>query len=183
MELRVPIGATKNRKRLGRGPGSGTGCTAGKGTKGQKARSGKKIRTGFEGGQMPLYRRLPSRGFSNYPFKQIAEEITLKDLSRKFGTNDIVNLKTLHDKKLISANAKFVKVLNTGEITHAVILEEGVYTTKVAREKIIAAGGSVAVGKVDDNNSGTDKSTKNKNTKNKSSNDKSAKEQTDGENS
>lgn len=144
MELTIPKGATKNRKRLGRGPGSGTGCTAGKGTKGQKARSGKKIRTGFEGGQMPLYRRLPSRGFSNYPFKQIAEEITLKDLNRKFGKNDIVNLKTLHEKKLITANAKFVKVINTGDIVHPVILEQGVYTTKVAREKIIAAGGTVA---------------------------------------
>lgn len=146
MELRIPEGATKNSKRLGRGPGSRTGCTAGKGTKGQKARSGKKIRTGFEGGQMPLYRRLPQRGFSNYPFKQVAEEVSLRDLDRMFQANDVVNIEKLHARKLVSKNAKFVKVLSTGEISKPVTLAEGVYTTRVARDKIIAAGGKVEAG-------------------------------------
>lgn len=143
MILTTPEGATTNRKRLGRGPGSGTGCTAGKGTKGQKARSGKKIRAGFEGGQMPLYRRLPQRGFSNYPFKQVSEEITLSDINRYFNAGETVTLKTLHDKKLISANAKFVKVLNTGNLEKLVILAADIYTTKMAREKIISLGGKI----------------------------------------
>lgn len=145
MKLVMPEGATTNRKRLGRGPGSGTGCTAGRGTKGQKARSGKKIRTGFEGGQMPLYRRLPRRGFSNYMFQQIAEEITLRDLDRYFKDGDVVSMAVLHSKKIISLNAKFVKVLNTGTINKAITLGEDVYTTLQAREKIIEAGGKVEV--------------------------------------
>ena len=163
MKLIVPDGAIKNRKRLGRGQGSGTGCTAGKGTKGQKARSGKKLRPGFEGGQMPLYRRIPRRGFSNYPFKKIAEEVTLSDLNRHFNAGDDVTVELLYLKKLVTAHVTFIKVLNTGELDKAVNLKEGIQTTKTAKEKIIALGGSVAENKEtkvsDDANNQTERGT------------------------
>ena len=79
--LKAPAGANRNRKRVGRGPGSGTGKTAGKGHKGQNARSGGGVRPGFEGGQMPLYRRIAARGFSNYPFKKVYKVINVSEIN------------------------------------------------------------------------------------------------------
>src|SRR6056297_974974 len=109
--LKRPAGATKQRKRLGRGPGSGNGTTAGKGTKGQNARSGGGVRPGFEGGQMPLYRRVARRGFSNYWFKKDYTPINLSTLEKRFAKGETVNLESLRARGLVSANEKLVKIL------------------------------------------------------------------------
>lgn len=151
MKITIPKGAVKNRRRLGRGAGSGTGCTAGKGTKGQKARSGKKIRPGFEGGQMPLYRRLPRRGFSNYLFKLYAEEVTLRDLNNSFDADSVISMESLYKKKLISRNASAVKVLKTGTIEKPLTIQPDILMTKAAQKSIVAAGGTI----VADNNQST----------------------------
>lgn len=152
MDLRTPVGATTRKKRLGRGPGSGTGCTAGKGTKGQKARSGKKIRPGFEGGQMPLYRRLPHRGFSNHPFKKEYTEISFTDITNKFASGDVITLPALHEKKLIAAEAKYVKILNNGVLEIPVSVSSEIAVSKSAKEKILSAGGQF----IDDARTSTD---------------------------
>ncbi len=94
-ELRAPQGATRSRKRIGRGPSSGHGKTSGKGHKGQNARSGGGVRPGFEGGQMPLYRRIARRGFSNYPFKVEYIGINVSALEQSFGDGDTVTLESL----------------------------------------------------------------------------------------
>src|SRR6187399_3157349 len=99
--LKSPRGTNKNTKRIGRGQGSGQGTQAGKGHKGQKARSGGGIRIGFEGGQMPLYRRLPKVGFSNAPFKTIYAVVNLERMAEKF-TNEVVSRETLVEKGFLS---------------------------------------------------------------------------------
>ncbi len=106
-----PIGATKQRKRVGRGPASRTGCTAGRGTKGQKARSGGSIAPGFEGGQMPLYRRLPRRGFSNYPFKKQVQTCSLDYLASIIPEDTAITLEILRAYSVISKNQNVVKLL------------------------------------------------------------------------
>lgn len=141
--INVPQNATKSRKRVGRGQGSGTGCTAGSGTKGQKARSGSKIRIGFEGGQMPLYRRLPRRGFSNYPFKQKPLTLSLGFIDSKYNKGETVSLETLKEKKIIRNSEKFVKILNNGDIEKKLIIAENVYVSASVKEKIVAKGGDV----------------------------------------
>ncbi len=137
--LRPAEGATHYRKRVGRGPGSGLGKTSGKGHKGQKARAGKTVNPGFEGGQMPMFRRMPKRGFTN-PFKVTAQPVNLKDLGKV--TAPEVNPETLHTAGLISKAGQPVKILGTGEVSRAYVLR-GVAVSAAARAKIEQAGGRI----------------------------------------
>lgn len=141
--IRVPAGATRQKKRIGRGPGSGTGKTSGKGHKGQNARSGGGVRPGFEGGQMPLYRRIARRGFSNYRFKVEHVPVNLDRLSAAFEAGAEVDLDALKKRGLVSKNAMHAKILGRGEIDKAVTIR-GLQISAGARVKIEAAGGSVA---------------------------------------
>lgn len=140
--LKRPDGAKKQRKRLGRGPGSGNGTTAGRGTKGQNARSGGSVRPGFEGGQMPLYRRIARRGFSNYPFKKEFTAINVSTLEKRFESGATVTLETLREKGIVGASEKLVKILGEGELSRKLTVS-GMRVSKSARAKIEAAGGSV----------------------------------------
>ena len=138
--LRPPKGARKGRKRVGRGPGSGHGKTAGRGHKGQKSRAGGFHKVGFEGGQMPLQRRLPKRGFKSQLLKYNAE-VTLTSLE-KLGLAE-VDVLALKQAGLVGQIAKVVKVIKSGELTKAVKLT-GIGATAGAKAAIEAAGGSVA---------------------------------------
>lgn len=133
-------GATHPTKRLGRGEGSGHGKTSGKGHKGQKARSGGGIRIGFEGGQMPLYRKLPRRGFNNYNFKKTFQLVNVGQLARVEG--DLVNRASLVKAGLIRDNAEAVKLLGEGEVSKAFTVEVD-KVSATAQGKIEAAGGQV----------------------------------------
>ena len=133
-------GSKKNRRRVGRGIGSGLGKTAGRGHKGQKSRSGGYHKVGFEGGQMPLQRRLPKRGFKSH-LLQFNAEINLTDLERLAA--DEVDLLTLKAAGLVGELAKIVKVIKTGALTKKVTLK-GIGATAGAKAAIEAAGGSVA---------------------------------------
>ena len=137
--LRPVAGSHRSRKRVGRGPGSGLGETAGKGHKGQKARSGGNTNTGFEGGQMPMYRRLPKRGFTN-PFKVTYLAVNLRDLERLSG--DEVSPESLTAAGITRKASAPVKLLGHGDIGRAVIVK-GVRASASARAKIEAAGGRV----------------------------------------
>ena len=141
-ELSPAVGSTKAPKRVGRGHGSGTGKTAGKGHKGQNARSGGGVRPGFEGGQMPLYRRLPKRGFYN-KFANNFVEINVKDLER-FDANAEITAEVLKEAGVISKICDGVVVLGNGEITKPLTIKAKKFT-KSAEEKIVAAGGKVQV--------------------------------------
>ena len=140
--LNAPIGANKTRKRLGRGSGSGLGKTSGKGNKGQNARSGGGVRPGFEGGQMPLYRRIASRGFSNYPFKKVNRVINISDIESVYNNGEKVSMETLLEKSLIRRSDRNVKLLGNGDLTKKleVSLEN---ISASAKEKIEKAGGSI----------------------------------------
>ncbi len=133
-------GSTKQRKRLGRGQGSGHGKTAGRGTKGYKSRSGSSIRPGFEGGQMPLQRRLPKRGFTNI-FKKQFGIVNLKDLE-VFDNNTVVDRSELVGKGLVSKKYLLVKVLGDGDITKKLTIKVD-KISESARKKIEAAGGKI----------------------------------------
>jgi len=139
--LRPAKGSTHKKKRVGRGPGSGLGKTAGRGEKGQKSRSGYSRKIGFEGGQMPLHRRLPKRGFTNI-FKKQWVEISLAALDRHFAANDEINPDVLHTRGLIKKAKHDVVVLGTGEISKALKVSAHRFT-KSAKEKIEKAGGAV----------------------------------------
>ncbi len=136
-------GSHRGRKRLGRGPGSGTGKTAGKGHKGSMARAGHGGpgggKPGFEGGQMPLTRRIPKRGFTN-PFRVESQVIGLDDLDRV--TGDEVTRETLAEAGLTKLRKGPIKLLANGELTRAVTLR-GVKVSAAAREKVVAAGGRI----------------------------------------
>ena len=137
--LRPSIGSTKNRKRIGRGTGSGHGKTATKGHKGQKARSGGSIKAGFEGGQMPLQRRLPKRGFT--PLDRI--EYSLVNISQldAFETGSVIDAMSLVSKGLIKSVRFAVKILGNGDITKPLNVTANKFSQS-AKNKIIAAGGS-----------------------------------------
>lgn len=137
--LRPAAGSHRARKRLGRGPGSGLGKTSGKGNKGHKARTGGGTNPGFEGGQMPMYRRLPKRGFTN-PFKVTAQAVNLHQLRRVEGTE--VTPETLGAAKLLKSPDAPVKLLATGEAGRAYTVR-GIVCSAAARAKIEAAGGRV----------------------------------------
>ncbi len=141
-ELAPAPGSTKAPKRLGRGIGSGVGKTSGKGHKGQNARSGGGVRPGFEGGQMPLSRRLPKRGFTNIFAKEYAV-INLSDLG-KFKDGDTVSAQTLIEKGVIKKPLDGVKVLGNGQIS-AKLTIVAAKVSKSAAEKIEAAGGKIEV--------------------------------------
>ncbi len=141
-ELSPAYGATTKRSRKGRGIGSGNGKTAGKGHKGQKARTGGSIRRGFEGGQTPLYRRIPKRGFKNHFAKEYAV-INLSDLE-KFENNTVVNVDLLLEKRVIGKELDGVKVLGNGELTKKLTVVATKFS-KSAEEKILAAGGKIEV--------------------------------------
>ncbi len=140
-ELKPAEGATKSRKRLGRGKGSGLGKTSGRGEKGQKSRSGYRSRRGFEGGQMPLVRRLPKRGFTNI-FAPVTQEIGLGFITIHFQDGETVCLESLQDKKLIGHRIEKIVVLASGELTAKVnVVADRI--TKGAREAILAKGGTI----------------------------------------
>lgn len=141
--LSPPKGAKHRRKILGRGSGSGLGTTSGKGQKGQKARAGISIRPYFEGGQLPLQRRIPKQGFKN-PFRVEYIPVNVGDLGEKFSAGSDVTVETLIEKGLIPRNSKRVKVLGTGELAHALKVHAHAYS-KSAAEKITRAGGSAVV--------------------------------------
>ncbi len=138
-DIKAPKGANKNAKRIGRGHGSGWGKTAAKGHKGQNSRSGGGTRPGFEGGQMPLHRRIPKFGFTNIFRKQYAE-VKLSDLERV--TADVIDRDALDEAGLIRDGKDGVKILGDGEISRALTVKVE-KVTKGAREKIEAAGGTV----------------------------------------
>ncbi len=133
-------GATHPTKRLGRGEGSGHGKTSGKGHKGQKSRSGGGIPVGFEGGQMPLYRKLPRRGFNNFNFKTHYQLVNLRQLEKLGG--DTVSREILVDAGLIRDNDEAVKLLGDGEVSKAYTVTVD-KVSKSAKSKIEAAGGSI----------------------------------------
>jgi large subunit ribosomal protein L15 len=141
--LHAPKGSTHRKKRVGRGPGSGLGKTAGRGEKGQKSRSGYSAKVGFEGGQMPLHRRLPKRGFTNI-FKKEWTEVALSALEQNFGANEEVTPEILHNRGLIKKAKHDVVVLGNGDITKALRISAHRFT-KSAREKIEKAGGAANV--------------------------------------
>lgn len=138
-------GATHRRKRVGCGEGSGHGKTSCKGGKGQSARSGGSIRPGFEGGQMPLYRKLPHRGFNNYEFRTEYAVVNLGDLSRLDAAVTEVNIAALVKCGLIRSDGALLKVLGDGEISRALKVTAAKFSA-TAKTKIEKAGGQVIVG-------------------------------------
>ncbi len=139
--LRPTKGSTHKKKRVGRGPGSGLGKTAGRGHKGQKSRSGYSSKIGFEGGQMPLQRRLPKRGFTNI-FKKKWLEISLSKLEENFNAGDEITPEVLHERGLIKKAKHDLVILGTGEISKALKISAHRFT-KTAKDKIEKAGGSI----------------------------------------
>jgi large subunit ribosomal protein L15 len=142
--LVAPIGARKERKRLGRGEGSGLGKTSGRGHKGQKARKSGNVRIGFEGGQVPLARRLPKRGFSNYGFRQSFEVVNLFRIEQAFKAGAVIEPASLVAAGLLQQVKSKVKLLGFGELNNA-------YTIRVhaasesAVSKVTSKGGSVEI--------------------------------------
>ena len=141
-ELYPAEGSTTTRRRIGRGIGSGLGKTSGKGAKGQKARAGGKIRRGFEGGQTPLYRRIPKRGFKNH-FAKIYSTVNVNDLE-KFDNDTVVDEKLLISSGLIKSKLDGIKVLGNGELTKKLTVVANKFS-KSAKEKIEAVGGKIEV--------------------------------------
>ena len=132
-----------NRKRIGRGPGSGNGKTAGKGHKGQNARSGGGVRVGFEGGQLPLFRRLSKRGFNNYNFRTVYATVNVSDLN-KFDDNTVVTPELLIESGLVTKELDGIKVLGNGELTKKLTVKANKFSL-TAKEKIEKNGGIVEV--------------------------------------
>ena len=142
-DLKPNRGAVKRRKRIGCGESSGHGKTSCKGNKGQKARSGSGIRPGFEGGQMPLFRRLPKKGFSNAAFKTKFEVVNLSSLEKAFEDGAVVDEATLREKGLVNRTCDAVKILGNGDISLKLTVQVS-HVSGSAREKIEKAGGTVA---------------------------------------
>ncbi len=141
--LKPAKGSTHKKKRVGRGPGSGLGKTAGRGHKGQKSRSGYSSRPGFEGGQMPLQRRLPKRGFTNI-FKKEWIEVSLAKIEASFNAGDAVTPELLHERGLIKKAKHDLVILGTGELTKGFKISAHRFT-KTAKAKIEAAGGTATI--------------------------------------
>ena len=159
-DLHAPEGANRPKRMLGRGQGSGRGTTSGRGNKGQKSRSGGKTYAGFEGGQMPLYRRLAQRGFSNYPFKKTVQIVNLNDINKRYNEGETVDEASLFDKGLIKGRKKGevftadfpVKILGKGELTKKLVFKvapaaagcaapTGCAVSASVKEKIQKSGG------------------------------------------
>ena len=141
-ELSPAVGSTKEAKRIGRGHGSGNGKTAGKGHKGQKARAGRGIRAGFEGGQMPLQRRVPKRGFNNI-FATNFAIVNVSDLE-VFEAGAVIDTQALQDKGLVKKTYDGVKVLGNGNLSKAVTVKASAFSES-AKSQIEAAGGKAEV--------------------------------------
>jgi large subunit ribosomal protein L15 len=141
--LRPAKGSTHKKKRLGRGPGTGLGKTAGRGHKGQKSRSGYSSKTGFEGGQMPLHRRLPKRGFTNI-FKKQWIEVSLEALDRSFDANTEITPEGMHQRGIIKKAKHDIVVLGNGNVSKALKISAHRFT-RSAREKIEKAGGTATL--------------------------------------
>ena len=139
-ELKPAEGSVKEGFRVGRGAGSGNGKTAGKGHKGQNARSGGGVRPGFEGGQFPIYRQLPKRGFNNKRFATVYATVNVADLNR-FEDGAVVDLDALLEARLVRKELDGLKVLGNGELTKKLTVKAAKFTA-AAKEKIEAAGGS-----------------------------------------
>ena len=143
-ELSPAAGSSKSAWRKGRGPGSGNGKTGGRGHKGQNARTGGGVRPGFEGGQIPLYRRLPKRGFTNSLFKKEYAIINLETLDKLFNDGDAVSMEVLLEKGIVKKELNGLKVLARGEITKKLTVKAAKFSAE-AKEKIEAAGGKAEV--------------------------------------
>lgn len=141
-ELKAPVGATKNRKRRGRGTATGQGKTGGRGMNGQNSRSGGGVRPGFEGGQMPLYRRIPKRGFTNINRKEYTE-LNVEDLNR-FDAETVVTPEMLKELGMVKQVKTGIKILGNGELQKKLTVKANKFS-KVAMEKIEAAGGKAEV--------------------------------------
>lgn len=142
-DLHAPLGANKRKRILGRGQGSGRGTTSGKGNKGQQARSGGKTYVGFEGGQMPLYRRIAQRGFSNYPFRKDVQIVNLEEIDKRYSDGETVERETLEIKRLIKKSGS-IKILGNGEINKKLVFKVDAVSAK-AKEKIEKAGGTLSL--------------------------------------
>ena len=142
-ELKTNPGSTHRRKIVGRGPGSGNGKTAGRGEKGQKARSGASIKPWFEGGQNPLYKRIPSRGFNNARFTTRYAVVNVEDLNI-FEDNTTVTPELLREKGLVKKELDGIKILGSGELTKKLVVKANVFTNS-AISKIESNGGKVEV--------------------------------------
>ena len=142
-ELKPNLNSTKTKKRVGRGPGSGTGKTSGRGHKGQKARSGGGVRLGFEGGQTPLFRRIPKRGFSNAKFKTVYATINLEDLN-KFENEAIITPEILKDMGLVKQQLDGIKVLGKGKLEKKLYVKAHKFS-QTARTEIEKLGGKAEV--------------------------------------
>ena len=136
-------GAKTRRKRIGCGESSGHGKTSGKGNKGQMARAGRGIRPGFEGGQMPMHRRLPKKGFNNKQFKDVFEVVNVGKLNESFEDGAVITEAALREAGLVSRNCDFVKILGSGDLARKLTVQ-GAQVSASAREKIEKAGGSIA---------------------------------------
>lgn len=140
--LYAPEGANKKKRIVGRGSSSGRGTTAGRGNKGQQSRSGGKVYVGFEGGQMPLYRRIAKRGFSNYPFRKDYEVVNVSELDVRYENGETVSLETLIVKGLIKKPSALVKILGDGDLTKKLTVDVEKVSAS-AKGKIEKAGGKV----------------------------------------
>jgi large subunit ribosomal protein L15 len=138
-KLKPAAGSKFKKKRVGRGPGSGLGKTAGRGNKGAQSRSGYHFKRGFEGGQMPLHRRVPKRGFTNI-FRTEYHVVNLDQLEARFEAGATVTAETLRDTGLVSSRTALIKVLGRGEVTKALTVQAHKFSGKAA-EKLAAAGG------------------------------------------
>jgi large subunit ribosomal protein L15 len=142
-DLKPNPGAKHRRKRLGCGESSGLGKTSGRGHKGQKARSGGGVRPGFEGGQMPLHRRLPKKGFSNFQFRPKVAVVNVSQLNAKFEDGATVNVQSLRETGLVNGRHDAIKILGNGELERALTVAVDAVSAS-AREKVEKAGGSIA---------------------------------------
>ncbi|WP_038170818.1 50S ribosomal protein L15 [Verrucomicrobium sp. BvORR106] len=142
--LKPQPGAKHRRKRVGCGESSGHGKTSGRGNKGQKARSGGAIRPGFEGGQMPLHRRLPKKGFNNTQFRDTTETVNVGDLDGRFDDGAVVNEQTLRDVGLVNRRCDVVKILGDGVVERKLTVQVDKISAS-AKEKIEKAGGTVTL--------------------------------------
>jgi large subunit ribosomal protein L15 len=137
-------GAKHRRKRVGCGESSGHGKTSGRGHKGQKARSGSAIRPGFEGGQMPLHRRLPKKGFNNKQFRDVILTVNIGELQERFADGAVVNEQTLREVGLVNRTCDGIKLLGDGDIQHKLTVQLDRVSAS-AKEKIEKAGGTVTL--------------------------------------
>ena len=142
-ELKPNEGSVQTRKRVGRGPGSGLGKTSGKGHKGQNARSGGGVRPGFEGGQLPLFRRLPKRGFNSYEFRTEYAIVNVGDLN-DFKDGSVIELSNLKESGLVKKEKDGIKILGNGELTKKLTVKANKFSS-TARVKIENAGGKIEV--------------------------------------